>query len=165
VLLRDDRFELAVSSDLQRAAETARIILAGRAVPLRLDADWREMRFGLWEGLSWDEILARTPSLRDVGRTTVRAYEPPEGEDFDQLCVRIARATERVVAELEPHGTALIATHAGPLHALLHNLLGESEAEALNVRFRPASATRFRNDGAGWKLVAVNETAAPNASA
>ena len=165
MLLRDEPFDVAVSSDLQRAAETARIILAGRNVPLRLDPDWREMRFGLWEGLRWDEILARTPALRDVGRTTVRAYEPPEGEDFDQLSVRIARATERVVAELDSQSTALIATHAGPLHALLRNLLGEPAAEALNVRFSPASVTRFRNDGAGWELVTVNQTAAPNASA
>ena len=143
-LLRDDRIDVAVSSD----------------VALRLDADWREMRFGSWEGLNWDEITARTPELDPAQAATVRAFAPPGGEDYDQLCVRIARATSRIQAELAGGGTALIATHAGPLHALLRNLLGESAAEALNVRFLTGSVTRFRRTEGGWELDALNETAA-----
>lgn len=159
-LLRDDRIDVAVSSDLSRAAETARIVLGARDVALRLDADWREMRFGSWEGLNWDEITARTPELDPAQAATVRAFAPPGGEDYDQLCVRIARATSRIQAELAGGGTALIATHAGPLHALLRNLLGESAAEALNVRFLTGSVTRFRRTEGGWELDALNETAA-----
>jgi len=164
-VLRDEPIDVAVASDLARAAETARIILGDRPVPLRLDPDWREMRFGAWEGLRWDEIVARTPSLEGKPSTSLRAFAPPGGEDFAQLCRRVERATARVVSELRPDGTALIATHAGPLHALLHTLLGEAAAEALKVRFNPASITRFRRAGAGWELVAVNETAAPKSPA
>ena len=150
-----------MSSDLLRAAETARIVLGAREVPLRLDPDWREMRFGAWEGLNWDEITSRTPGLNPAHATTVRTFAPPGGEDFDQLCTRIARATSRVETDLGGGGTALIATHAGPLHALLRNLLGETAAEALNKRFLTASVTRFRRAaGGGWELVALNQTAA-----
>ena len=160
MLLRDDRIDVAVSSDLLRAAETARIVLGAREVPLRLDPDWREMRFGAWEGLNWDEITSRTPTLTPAHGTTVRTFAPPGGEDFDELCERIARATGRVAADVVSGGTALIATHAGPLHALLRNLLGETAAEALNIRFLTASVTRFRCTADGWELVALNQTAA-----
>jgi len=62
-LLRDERIDVAVSSDLLRAAETARIVLGARDLSLRLDADWREMRFGDWEGLTWEEIVLGNPEL------------------------------------------------------------------------------------------------------
>ena len=58
-----------MSSDLERAAETARIVLGARDLPLRLDPDWREMRFGDWEGLTWDQIVAAHPEL-DAGNET-----------------------------------------------------------------------------------------------
>jgi probable phosphoglycerate mutase len=161
VLVRDERIDIAVASDLVRAAETARIVLEGRDVSLRLDPQWREMRFGEWEGLRWDEIVARTPSLAGSSRTSIRAYDPPGGEDFDALCARIDGAAGRVIAELADDGVALIATHAGPLHALLRVLLGEAEAEALGVRFATASITRFRRTAGAWQLIDLNLTAEP----
>jgi probable phosphoglycerate mutase len=160
-LVRDERIDVAVASDLVRAAETARIVLAGRDVPLRLDPEWREMRFGTWEGLRWDEIVALTPALAGAQRTSIRAYDPPGGENFDALCARIERAAGRVIAELDDDGVALIATHAGPLHALLRVLLGEAQAEALGVRFATASITRFRRTDDRWALIDLNLTAEP----
>ncbi len=159
--MRDERIDVAVASDLVRASETARIVLAGRDVPLRLDPQWREMRFGEWEGLRWDEIVARTPALTGAARTSIRAYDPPGGENFDALCARIGGAVAPVIAELDDDGVALIATHAGPLHALLRVLLGEAEAEALGVRFATASITRFRRTAGRWELIDLNLTAEP----
>jgi broad specificity phosphatase PhoE len=160
-LVRDWRIDASVASDLVRAQETARIVLGEREIAVRLDPDWREMRFGAWEGLRWDEIVAVTPALAEQQRTLIRSYDPPGGENFDQLCERVARATQRVVASIADDGVALIATHAGPLHALLRNLLGEAEAEAMRVRFLTASITRFRCTDGAWSLVDLNITAGP----
>jgi len=145
-----------VSSDLSRAAETARIVLGPRDVPLRLDADWREMQFGEWEGLTWEQILAANPQLDATNETVVKAYTPGGGETFDALCERVARAVERITAEVDDDGVALVATHAGPLHALLRVLLGDS---ALKVRFLTASLTRFRRTNGVWTLTRLNQTA------
>jgi broad specificity phosphatase PhoE len=145
-----------VSSDLARAVETARIVLGPRSVPLRLDPDWREMQFGDWEGLTWDEILAANPQLDPTNETAVRAYTPGGGETFDALCARVARAAERIANEVPEDGAALVATHAGPLHALLRVLLGDAE---LKVRFLTASVTRFRRTNGVWSLARLNQTA------
>lgn len=159
-LLDRVRIDLAVASDLSRAAETARIVLGARQVPLRLDADWREMRFGDWEGLTWEQIVALQPELDDPSReTSVKNYTPARGETFDDLCARVRRALDRVVAETPPDGGALVATHAGPLHALLSVLLGDAEREALKVRFLTASITRFRLTNETWSLTRLNQTA------
>lgn len=158
-LLGQQRIDVAVSSDLIRAEETARLILGSRDLPLRLDPDWREMRFGEWEGLTWEQILAANPQLDPGGGTSPKTYTPAGGETFDALCVRVGHAVERTVAELDDDGVALIATHAGPLHALLRVLLGEVESAKQSIRFLPASLTRFRRTGGVWTLTEVNVTA------
>ncbi len=155
-LLRNDRIDAAVSSDLARAAETARIVLGPRDVPLRLDPDWREMQFGEWEGLTWEQILTANPQLDATNQTAVKAYTPGGGETFDALCERVARAVERITGEVGDDGVGLVATHAGPLHALLRVLLGDTE---LKVRFLTASVTRFRRTNGVWTLARLNQTA------
>jgi broad specificity phosphatase PhoE len=158
-LLRGTRIDAAASSDLSRAVETGRIVLGDRAVPLRLDSDWREMRFGEWEGLTWSQILAANPQLDPNARTDVKAFTPDGGETFDEVCFRVERAVRRLTDGVPSDGVVLAATHAGPLHALLSVLLGDAERAALRVRFATASITRFRNDGHGWRLARLNQTA------
>ncbi|MDQ6943790.1 MAG: histidine phosphatase family protein [Candidatus Eremiobacteraeota bacterium] len=155
-LLRNERIDAAVSSDLARAAETARIVLGPRDVPLRLNPDWREMQFGAWEGLTWDQIVAANPKLDPTNETAVKTYTPGGGETFDALCARVARAVERIAGEMADDGVALVATHAGPLHALLRVLLGDAD---VNVRFLTASVTRFRRTNGVWTLARLNQTA------
>ena len=89
MLLADLHVDRAVSSDLSRARETAEIVIGSRAIPLELDADWREMRFGAWEGLAWPEIVARDPRLNDEHRTVPKFYTPEGGESFDDICARV----------------------------------------------------------------------------
>ena len=158
-LLARQRIDAAVASDLVRAAETARIVLGPRDLPLRLDPDWREMRFGGWEGLTWAQIVAANPHLGASSETSVKDYTPAGGETFDELCVRIRRAVDGVVAQVPDDGVALVATHAGPLHALLSVLLGDAERAALKVRFLTASITRIRRTGGVWTLARLNQTA------
>jgi broad specificity phosphatase PhoE len=158
-LLAGERIDTAASSDLARAVETARIVLGPREVALRLDPDWREMRFGEWEGLTWEQIRAANPQLDPAAHASVKAYAPGGGETFSELCLRVGRAVERVVAATPEDGVALVATHAGPLHALLEVLLGESERAALQVRFLTASITRFRRANGVWTLARLNQTA------
>jgi broad specificity phosphatase PhoE len=159
-LLAGQRIDAAASSDLVRAAETARIVLASHDVPPRLDPDWREMQFGEWEGLTWAQIVAANPQLAASSETSVKAYTPVGGETFEALCARVGRAVDRIVAEVPDDGVALVATHAGPLHALLSVLLGDVERSALKVRFLTASITRFRRTNGVWTLARLNQTAA-----
>lgn len=84
---------------------------------------WREFDFGEWEGLRVSEI--------DAG-TNARAYAPPGGEGFDAVCARVREAIDA----LRDTRRSLIVTHAGPLHAMLAVLFGETR-----VRFEPASIT------------------------
>jgi alpha-ribazole phosphatase len=158
-MLRDARIDRAFASDLSRARETAEIVLAPHDATLAFDRRWREMRFGTWEGLVWSEIVERQPELAERSSSSPRFYTPPGGESFDELCSRIEAALDAVDAAVADGETVLVATHAGPLHALLKVALGSGEAEALGVKFAPASTTRiaFASDGA--RVVELNRTA------
>jgi broad specificity phosphatase PhoE len=164
--LRPEPFDLAVSSDLTRARTTAEAILAGRARPaLELDPSLREMRFGAWEGLTWLEIVERWPELSARYEYSPRDYVPEGGEGWDALCERIEATLRRVTARLAPDGRALIVSHAGVMHAILH-VVGSANAEhrdmAVRVRLAPASVLRVSGSFEhGWTIDAINETAAP----
>jgi broad specificity phosphatase PhoE len=158
VLLGEFPLDRAVASDLSRARETAEIVIGTRPIALELDPDWREMRFGVWEGLAWPEIVARDPSLNDAHRTVPKFYTPAGGESFEDICERVARAVERIAERAFDGERILVATHAGALHALLRVVLGESEATALGVKFAPATLTRIAFAPSGARVVDLNRS-------
>jgi broad specificity phosphatase PhoE len=158
-LLRGERFDAAISSDLSRALQTARAICGERAV--ERDTRWREFAFGEWEGLTWDEIAARWPHAAQHGSAVAKLYTPAGGESFEAVRERVAHAISDIRSRGIDH--ALVVTHAGPLHAMLHTFFGERQAEmaeTLAVRFAPGSVTRIDVDGDGRAdLLSLNETA------
>jgi broad specificity phosphatase PhoE len=162
--LRDETFDLAVSSDLQRARTTAETICAQRALTLSFDPALREMQFGTWEGLTWPEIVARWPELAERYEFSPRGYIPEGGEGWETLCARVSGALRRVTARLQPHGRALIVSHAGVMHAILA-IVGPASNDgnddmAVRVRLAPASILRVSGSfEAGWTIDAVNEQA------
>ncbi|HEV8022046.1 MAG TPA: histidine phosphatase family protein, partial [Candidatus Lustribacter sp.] len=76
--LRPERFDLALASDLVRARTTAETICAPHGIAIELTRELREMHFGQWEGLTWDEIVARWPEL-DAKNEKAPMYYTAEG--------------------------------------------------------------------------------------
>jgi len=160
--LRGEHFDAAISSDLLRARTTAECIVAGRAgLQVQPDARWRELKFGAWEGLTWPEIAERFPGLAAAPNAGGAFVTPPAGESFDALCARVAAALDDLRARFRTGQTVVVATHAGPLHALLRVVLGAEAAKALGVRFEPATLTRLRVLERGAELVELNVSPAP----
>ena len=153
-----------MTSDLGRAVTTAEAICAGRDLVLERDPSLREMGFGAWEGLTWDEIVARWPGLDATYGKSPRHYTPEGGESWEELCARIDGALRRIVAGLAPGGRGLIVSHAGVMHAIVHAVTatgaGDDGDAGIGITFLPASILRLRGSFAdGWTLTSVNETA------
>ncbi len=105
-----------IASDLARAMRAGAAIAQDRALPLAIDARWRELDFGDWDGLDMARIdrdaLARFWDDPDLGA-------PPGGERWSALTTRVARA----IGDLAPVPT-LIVTHGGAMRAALAVLCG-----------------------------------------
>lgn len=85
--------------------------------PFKIDARLQELNFGEWEGRTWTEL--DSPAARHWGDNWQTAA-PPDGESLPGLLARL----HNFLSETES-SNALLITHAGPIRALHHLLLGE----------------------------------------
>ena len=119
------RFELVVASPLSRAWAAAAILAPGS--PVRLEADFREIDFGRWEGLTRQEIETLDPMLARNWLEAVEGFEFPEGEPRQEFRSRVLSGLDRLLAcEV---GSALVVTHKGVIRTIVERLCGE-EVEA-----------------------------------
>lgn len=130
--LRNVPFDLAFTSPLQRAAETAEIILDGRNVPVIREERVREISFGVLEGRS---ILPDAHEMDDPDFhyffDAPEKYCPPDGgESLDSLIKRTGDFLDELKTKKEFAGkTILISTHGAASRALLSNITGYPRSE------------------------------------
>lgn len=114
------------ASDLARAKETAEIVAAqlGLAV-VHVDARLRERSFGVFEGLTRQEVSARYPNEWSDYQEDKRVT-PPGAEPHEMVISRVREALLHVLATAPPDAPALIVTHGGSLRVLLSELSGQN---------------------------------------
>jgi broad specificity phosphatase PhoE len=115
--------EKIYSSDLSRSLETTAIITAlqPKTVPVLPMADLRECHYGLWEGLTYEEISERFVEDWQAWVRGGRIGSPTGGEDFVALGTRAGRVFDTAVQEGK---TVLISAHRGPIRAIICHALG-----------------------------------------
>jgi alpha-ribazole phosphatase len=121
--------ERIYSSDLRRASRTAAAIAQRIGVGVGYLPALREIHFGLWEGLNWQEIEDRFPKEADRWLREFPLRNAPEGEAYTEFTGRI----EAVIApffEASAGMTTAIVTHRGVMRYGLIRFFGFSEEEA-----------------------------------
>lgn len=134
-VLRSERIGRVVSSDLQRAADTARVALSGRALGLRTTPALRERDVGAWTGAPFADLRA---DGRLGGLDALRA-RPPGGESLADVALRALRFLERV----DDGRPTLVVAHGGLLRALL-GLVDGVEAARIGERYVPNAVPHVR---------------------
>lgn len=112
-------FDRVISSDLLRARATAEAL----ARPFALDAGFREIDLGGWQGLTPSEVQARFGDQLD----RLQAGEDVAiggGESYLTFCSRVDRALSQLVATLTPGAHALVVCHGAVIGALVSGVLG-----------------------------------------
>ena len=110
-------FDALVSSDLERARTTAARIAAFTGHPLQTDPRLRERNFGILEGLTLEEILARHTTVYERLQTGDPDYRPPQGESHrDHYRRNIAFLEEW--HHTRPGTSAVWVVHGGVLDSL-----------------------------------------------
>jgi broad specificity phosphatase PhoE len=148
--LHSEPFDCIYSSDLARAAESARILAEPRGMEVVLDERLREFDFGSWEGLTWDEIVATDPRLAGRGSSAVKLYAPENGELFPQVCARAKSFLDDLTRQ--NLRTAAVVTHAGVLHAIF-SVRGLASPD----RFTPGGITRIAMEVGGASVLSLDD--------
>lgn len=121
------------SSDLARAAETARIVAARLGVPVRTDPRLRELHLGGWEGLTTPEIEERYPDEIARWRADDDSNALGGRESYAQMGERVVAALTEIAAA-HPAGEVLVVLHGGPIRGLLAHAAGITYREQGRVR-------------------------------
>lgn len=133
------KIDKVYSSDLKRARQTAEIVF--RDILIEKSTDFREMNFGIFEGLGYEMIIKEYPHLYSEWINSPAKIKIPGGEGLIDLKRRVL---EKLASILSVHvdDTIAIVSHAGPIRVILCNGLGyglkifwqiEQEPCALNI--------------------------------
>lgn len=132
---------IAYASPLSRAKNTAEAILAGRTVPLWLDAGLLEISHGEWEGKLASDVEISHAEMFGVWRTSPGRHSPagPGAETLGDVEARAWTVLEKACRELGPNDTALIAAHDAVNRVILCRVLGIPLERVWSFRQAPAS--------------------------
>ena len=122
------------TSDLSRARETAEIVARALGLPEPvIDPRLRERGFGVFEGLTREECVARYPA-EWTRYEQDRRLHPPGGEPQEDVAARFALAIdEAVAAEQLRSDSLLVVAHGGALRAFLSERFGRAFPPVANA--------------------------------
>lgn len=120
--LAGEKLDVIISSDLQRARDTATAIAHYHNLPVLEDAELREVHVGRWESLSPAQIQELYGEEWVSVRSDPANYAPLYGETLLQLKERSARALRRYREQYEGK-VVLWVTHGGFIGVLLCSAL------------------------------------------
>ncbi|MEE8359394.1 MAG: histidine phosphatase family protein [Candidatus Omnitrophota bacterium] len=118
--IRDLKIERVYSSNLKRAIQTAGILFEGSAI--KQSPDFREINFGIFEGLGYKEILQRYKNHYSNWTADLVHGCIPQGETLAEVFDRVRRGLLRLLSD-NKNGVAALVAHSGPIRALLCDAL------------------------------------------
>jgi len=117
-----------VASPSSRARETAEIIAAALGSPVAVETDprWAEVDVGDAQGLTFEEVEARFPSLARQLAAAEAEIDWPGGETAAALDARVEAAWDAVVTARRP---TIVVSHAGSIRVAASRATGRPTAE------------------------------------
>ncbi len=109
------------ASDLARARQTAEAIAGANGASLALLSELREIGFGEWEGLRWDEIQARAPDTAARWLFDFPNSSAPGGEAYADFSLRVRKAARSFFEQVKVVPIAVV-THAGVMREILKHI-------------------------------------------
>lgn len=125
------------SSKQKRALQTAQILSQATNVECIPLEGLEEVRFGLWEGLTWKEVQETYPKEFEEWVQNRRYTNSHQGETHQEMVDRVIAALRNIVSENKED--VAIVTHGGVIMSLQCYLTNTSFEEM--VKFKAENAT------------------------
>jgi len=131
--------EVIISSPLKRTKQTADALSRATGVPVNYDEAWRECSFGIWDGMSIDEVKEKYPADYHAWVSST-AVAPPEGESYDSVAIRIDEALEQIIA-MYPGQRVAVVSHNGTIKTAAKLAIGAPADSIFHIDISPCSIT------------------------
>jgi len=155
-VLKPTLLNWVASSPLQRATETAAIIVEGRGISVTVDERLTEWRCLPWEGMAIDEIRARYPDAWQMWHVDPTRLQLPDTEPLVGVADRLEAAFRDWSAR---GGTGLFVSHRDPLEALLCRLIGMPLERIRAFDLATGSLSKCRQSSYGVVIESIDQVA------
>ena len=144
-----------ITSPLQRCQMFAHALGQRHGINVIAEPRFKEVGFGVWEGLSHDEVKINRAAeyqafLQDPENRRPSGAEPPD--DFIQ---RVGSAYEEII-EHHQGSHFLIVAHAGVMRALIAKTVHAAPASLYRIKVSNGGITRVRHTETGGILELLN---------
>ncbi|MEM8598605.1 MAG: histidine phosphatase family protein [Bacteroidota bacterium] len=134
-----------VASPLLRAAHTARALGAAWDLETEFEPRLREMDFGTWDGRTWDEIERDDAAALQAWMSDWTSTPASGGESFADVQARVgAWLSDQDAATPPDDATVVVVAHAGPIRAVLVQVLGLDPGQAFRLDVHHGALTSVR---------------------
>jgi len=154
----DGQVELIVTSPLSRCRLAAEQWAEHSGLDCEVVADFREMHYGAWEGLSADQIEQRFPGELARWRENPVGMQIPGAESIETFAHRVTHAWDAMLRDHAGRHVLLVA-HSGSLRVILTHVLGAPLSATRRVAMPYAAWSRVRHNECGSLLTHLNQSA------
>ncbi|AIS52435.1 phosphoserine phosphatase 1 [Thermoanaerobacter kivui] len=144
--LKSEKIDCIYSSDLKRAHETAQIIAQEFGLEVKKIPELREMSFGVWEGLTAEEINKLYKEIYQLWRINPDKAVIEKAETLKEVQKRILIETYNIIEENRGKNI-LIVSHGTSIKALILGILG------IDLSFYP----KIRLDNTSLNIIDIKE--------
>lgn len=141
-------------SPMQRTFKTAEILLEKTDVSIEFDERLREISFGKWEGMNFQEIATQYPELIQQWSESPLKFGFPGGEKIEMFNERIYAVADSFINY--PEDNLLVVTHGGVIRTMICHFLGLSALDYLKFVVQPGTLTVIDIEKGGGCLSALN---------
>ena len=120
---KDIKLDKIYCSSLLRARQTAEPMAQTHGLAVETVDDIKEIAFGEWEGMTFDEINSKWPGEIDAFFKNPALCHVPGGENFTAVAARVEPFFKRCLAEMDDKDIAIV-SHGGIIRVLLCLFLG-----------------------------------------
>jgi len=162
--LKSVPIDRVISSPLERAQETARLIAGDRALNLETDERLIEFDYGAWEGMTVDDVSAHLKDEFELYDANPAIYRPGGGENGNQAAVRALALIDYLLEWWAGNGdrTVLLVGHSSINRVLLAAVCGVSLADYRRrflQEWTNLTVLRWDNPDSGPLLALLNDVA------
>ncbi|HLO25314.1 MAG TPA: alpha-ribazole phosphatase [Geobacteraceae bacterium] len=130
--LADTKITACYTSDLMRCAWGADLLGARFGIEPVREPNLRELDIGIWEGMTWAELMEKYPEEWQSRLADIVNYRVPEGENLLDLQGRIMPVVNRIV-ERHRDEEVLVVAHGGANRVILLDAIGAPLSALFNI--------------------------------
>ncbi|MCP5291274.1 MAG: histidine phosphatase family protein [Burkholderiales bacterium] len=144
-----------ISSPLQRCHAFAAALGEKYRISVDVEQRFKEVGFGVWEGLSHDEIKVNRAGEYQRFLNDPVHHRPQDAEALDDFIHRVSMAYHEVIARYQGQH-CLIVTHAGVMRAIIAQTVHADPVGLYRIKISNGGITRIRHNASHGILEFLN---------